>query len=233
MEWGHTLLTLVILIGLELALGVDNLVYLTLVAERLPEAQQPSARRVGLSLALITRLLLLSLAFWASTLNHPIFSIGSLSFSARDCLFIGGGLFLFINSAKEFFLTYRQAKEEVGTKRGRFVGVVIQIMLFDIVFSLDSVITAIGVAKELWIMMLAIVIAVVIMLFASDWLSGLIKAYPRLRRIAIGFLILLGLVLIIDGFSIELPRWYLYIGLGFALFVEILSILYKKINADS
>lgn len=230
MDWGHALLTLIILIALELALGVDNLVYLTLVAERLPEAQQPLARRVGLSLALITRLLLLSLAFWASTLIQPLFHLAGHAFSARDCLFIAGGLFLFFNSLKEFFLTYRHAKEEVGSKRGQFTAVVLQIMIFDIVFSLDSVITAIGVAKELWIMMVAVIIAVVVMLFAADWLSLIIKTYPRLRRIAIGFLILLGLVLVIDGFGVELSRWYLYAGLGFALFIEVLTMIYKRIS---
>ncbi len=230
MDWVHTLLTLVILIGLELALGIDNLVYLTLVAERLPVQQQPLARRIGLSLALITRLLLLVLAFWASTLAKPIFTLWQHPFSVRDCLFIIGGLFLFINSIKEFFLTYRQAEAEEGHKQRSFAGVVIQIMVFDIIFSLDSVITAIGVAKELVIMMLAIVIAVIFMLVAADWLSAFIKAYPRIRRIAIGFLILLGVVLFIDGFGWELPRWYLYIGLGFALFIECLTIVHKKLN---
>ena len=174
----HDILTLLILIGLEIILGLDNLIYISIVVSRLPVRRQPHARRIGLALAMISRLVLLWFAFWLSTLVTPLFSVLNHPFSARDLVFLIGGLFLFVNSIKEFHATFKTVEEVAKEASAKFHWAILNIMIFDIIFSLDSVITAIGIAKDFWIMATAIIVAVLFMLFAVNWVGRIVDAYP-------------------------------------------------------
>ena len=227
--WYHIFITILILTGLEIVLGVDNIVFLTIVTSRLSRDRQALARRIGIVLATVTRLLLLALAVWITLLVEPIFYLGQYACSARDLLFIFGGLFLFFNSMKEFMSTYRKTDNiEEKLLHESFKLAVLQIMLFDMIFSLDSIITAIGIAQTYWVMALAVVIGMLFMLFASDILSQVIHRHVGIKRIALGFLVILGVVLIADGFHWIFPRVYLYFALAFALLIEVLHIGYAK-----
>jgi len=219
-----SLLTLTLL---EIVLGIDNIVFIALISSRLPKSQQKSARRVGLALALITRLLLLATINWLTKLTTPLFSIMGEAFSGRDLILIGGGLFLLAKSTSEIHMDMADNEDEVfNTKRRAvFLSVITQIMFLDIIFSLDSVITAVGMAQEFIIMAIAIVIAVLVMLFASEPINRIINKYPSLKMLALSFLLLVGVVLIADGFDFHVPRGYLYFAIAFSLFVETINIM--------
>lgn len=217
------LLTLTVL---EIVLGIDNLVFISVMTSRLHVAQQKRARRIGLILACVTRLLLLGAVASIVKLTAPLFSIFNQFFSWRDLILIVGGLFLLVKGTNEIHLGVSQLDEEKKTKpHARFTFVVIQIMFLDIIFSLDSVITAVGMVQEFIVMALAIIIAVLLMLLASEPLSRFIQAYPSLKMLALSFLLLVGMALIADGFEFHIPRAYLYFAIAFSIFVEILNIL--------
>lgn len=229
----QTWLSLITLAILEIVLGIDNLVFIAIISSRLPQKQQKPARRIGLIFALVTRLLLLGAITWLTKFTQPLFTLFTHTFSGRDLILIGGGLFLLAKSTSEIHVDMSDTKEEIAPVKQHksFWMVIAQIMLLDIIFSVDSIITAVGLAQEFIVMALAICIAVVLMIFASEPLSRLINSYPTLKMLALSFLILIGVVLIADGFAFHIPRGYLYFAITFSLFVEFLNILAHRRKA--
>lgn len=220
--------SLATLTALEIVLGVDNLVFIALTANRLPPKRRDAARKFGLALALISRLALLASISWMMGLVAPVIEIGR-AFSWRDIILIGGGLFLLYKSTREI---HGQFEEDEGPTEGApanrksasFASVVTQIMVLDIIFSLDSVITAVGMANLFWVMATAIIIAVALMLLASTPLARFIDRNPTVRMLALGFLLMIGTMLIADGFGFHVPRGYIYAAIGFSVLVEALNL---------
>ena len=217
--------SLVTLMALEIVLGIDNLLFISILAGRLPVEQQSKARKVGLALALITRLMLLATLAWIVGLTAPFLTIGKFELSWRDVILIGGGLFLLYKATVEIHSEVEGEEEEKGpANRGAtFMMIVTQIAIIDIVFSLDSVITAVGMADQLWVMVVAVIAAVIVMLVASDPLASFIEAHPTIKMLALSFLLLIGLVLIADGLHYHIPKGYVYVALGFSVMVEALN----------
>lgn len=229
----HALLSLLTLLFLEIVLGIDNLIFVSLAASRLPVNKQPSARNFGLILALVTRLALLASASWLASFTHPLFSIMNFDISGRDLLLGIGGLFLMVKGTLEIHeefdsLAKKHAKKPARKVAQTFFGVITQIAFLDIVFSLDSVITAIGMTQEFWIMATAIILAILFMLYANHPLSKFIIQNPSIKMLAISFIIMIGTVLIADSLHFHIPRGYVYFSIGFSLFVETLNMLYRK-----
>jgi predicted tellurium resistance membrane protein TerC len=214
--------SLITLMALEIVLGIDNLLFISILAGRLPEHQQSKARKVGLALALITRLMLLATLAWIVGLTQPFITFGTFGLSWRDVILIGGGLFLLWKATVEIHAEVDGEDEEKGPIRAgvTFMAIVTQIAVVDIVFSLDSVITAVGMADQLWVMVVAVIAAVVLMLVASDPLANFIAAHPTVKMLALSFLLLIGLVLIADGMHYHIPKGYIYMALGFSVIVE-------------
>ena len=227
MEWltdPQVWASLVTLTALEIVLGIDNLVFIAIVAGRLPLERQNAARQVGLSLALITRLALLASITWIIGLTEPVFAIVGQPVSWRDIVLIAGGLFLLYKGTKEIHQRLEgEEQEKARIGRTSFTGVIVQIMVLDIVFSLDSVITAVGMANTLWVMATAIIIAVVIMLLASRPLAEFVERHPTVKMLALSFLLLIGMTLIADGAGFHVPKGYIYAAIGFSVLVEALN----------
>jgi predicted tellurium resistance membrane protein TerC len=222
------LLSLLTLAALEIVLGVDNLVFIAIVSGKLPASQQPLARKVGLALALITRVALLLTISWIMGLTQPLTSF--LRLSGRDLILLLGGLFLIAKATWEIYDKVElgeHAPRQAG-RRGGFIGVVLQIMVLDIVFSLDSVITAVGMVDEVAIMVAAIVIAMAIMLIAMETVNGFVERHPSLKILALAFLILIGVVLVADGLGQHLSKGYVYCSMAFSLGVELLNMRYRR-----
>jgi CBS domain containing-hemolysin-like protein len=222
------LLTLVVL---EIVLGIDNLIFIAILADKLPPAQRDRARIMGLSLALIMRLGLLSVMSWLVTLTTPLFSIGPLSFSGRDLILMIGGLFLLFKGTME--LHERLEGSQHGGSSGprvyaSFWVIVTQIVVLDAVFSLDSVITAVGMVDHLAIMMIAVVIAIGIMLLASKPLTRFVNAHPTVVVLCLGFLLMIGFALVAEGFGFKVPKGYLYAAIGFAVIIETLNQIARR-----
>jgi predicted tellurium resistance membrane protein TerC len=221
--------SLVTLTGLEIVLGIDNLVFIAIVAGRLPPEHQNRARQVGLALALITRLALLASIFWIIGLTRPLFDLFGQPVSWRDIVLIGGGLFLVYKGTWEIHRRLEgEEQEETADGRTGFTGVVAQIMVLDVVFSLDSVITAVGMANTLWVMAAAIIIAVAIMLVASKPLADFVERHPTVKMLALSFLLLIGMTLIADGAGFDVPKGYIYAAIGFSVGVETLNLLVAR-----
>jgi predicted tellurium resistance membrane protein TerC len=227
------LVALATLTALEIVLGVDNVVFIAIVSARLPAAQQPMARRIGLALALITRVLLLLTLSWIMGLIEPLFHVGGRGVSGRDLILLAGGLFLVAKATWEIYAKVEGSHEDARASRGRrgMVGVVVQIMILDVIFSLDSVITAIGMVDEVPIMIVAIVLAMAVMLLAMERVSGFVEAHPSVKILALSFLILIGVVLVADGLGHHLPKGYVYFPMAFALGVEMLNLRYRTRRA--
>jgi predicted tellurium resistance membrane protein TerC len=224
------LVALATLTALEIVLGVDNLVFIAIVAARLPAAQQPMARRLGLALALVTRVLLLLTLSWIMGLTQPMFHVLGRGVSGRDLILLLGGLFLVAKATWEIYAKVEGLHEEAhaaGVRSG-MLGVVVQIMILDIVFSLDSVITAVGMVDHVPIMITAIVLAMVVMLLAMNAVGGFVERHPSVKLLALSFLILIGVVLIADGLGHHLPKGYVYFPMAFALGVELLNLRYHR-----
>jgi predicted tellurium resistance membrane protein TerC len=217
--------SLITLMALEIVLGIDNLVFIAILADRLPERQRSRARRVGLALALISRLLLLATLAWIVSLTAPFVTIGTFGLSWRDVILIGGGLFLLYKATHEIHNEVEGSEEDRGPGRTgtTFAAVVSQIAVIDIIFSLDSVITAVGMADKLWVMVIAVIAAVIVMLVASDSLAKFIAAHPTVKMLALSFLLLIGVMLIADGMHFHIPKGYVYFALGFSVGVEALN----------
>jgi predicted tellurium resistance membrane protein TerC len=228
-EWlldPHVWAGFVTLAVLEIVLGIDNLVFVALLAGRLPREQQGKARTTGLALALGTRLALLGSIAFLVHLTEPVISLRGWTFSWRDLVLLAGGGFLLFKGTREIHLRVEadEEHETAGRKTG-FVGTIAQIVLFDIVFSLDSVITAVGIAEDIRVMVAAIVVAMMVMLAASKPLAAFIDSHPTVKMLALSFLLLIGMMLIADGCGFHVPRGYVYAAMGFSMLVESLNLL--------
>jgi len=224
------LVALLTLTALEIVLGVDNLVFISIISGRLPAAQQPLARKVGLLLALGTRVALLFTLSWMMGLTRPLVRLPfAVDVSGRDLILLLGGLFLIAKATWEIYDKVEGGKHASADRAARrgFASVVVQIMILDIVFSLDSVITAVGMVNDLAIMIAAIVIAMAVMLFAMEPVNGFIDAHPSLKILALSFLILIGVVLVADGLGQHVAKGYIYFAMTFSLVVELLNIRYR------
>jgi predicted tellurium resistance membrane protein TerC len=227
------LVALATLAALEIVLGVDNLVFIAIVSARLPANQQPLARKVGLAMALITRVLLLLTLSWIMGLTQPLFHVLGFGVSGRSIILFAGGLFLIAKATFEIYAKVEMSHEEAHAETGRrsFTSVVIQIMILDIVFSLDSVITAVGMVDNVAIMVVAIVIAMGVMLVAMERVSSFVEAHPSVKLLALAFLILIGVVLVADAFGHHVPKGYIYFSMAFSLGVELLNLRYRSRQA--
>jgi predicted tellurium resistance membrane protein TerC len=215
---------------LEIVLGVDNLVFISIAVSRLPPERRSAARRFGLALACITRILLLLSLVWLARMSDPLFTLYGKELSIRDLVLIGGGLFLLVKGTMEIHESVEGAGDElIGTKASKAFGMVIaQIAVIDIVFSLDSVITAVGLVDNRAVMVAAIVIAVGVMLLASDPIGEFIERHPTVKMLALSFLILVGVALIADGLDFHIPRAYLYFAMAFSGGIEGLNMLARR-----
>ena len=223
------LIALVTLTVLEVVLGIDNVILISILSGKLPKQDQEKARRVGLMAAMVMRILLLLSIGWIMRLTQPLFSISKYELSGRDLVLIVGGLFLLFKATHEI---HDKLEGEEGHLSARiapsFVAVITQIMLLDIVFSLDSVITAVGMADDISIMVAAVVVAVGIMMFAATPVSVFVDAHPTVKVLALSFLLLIGVSLIADGFGVHIPKGYIYFAMGFSIFVEMINLRVKK-----
>jgi len=217
---------LVSLVVMEIVLGIDNIVIIAIISNALPAHQRDRARVIGLALALITRLLLLFSLAWIASLTKPLFHILEMPVSGRDLIMLAGGLFLIVKATREIHESLEEAEQPEGTPRrvGSFRSAIIQIVLLDIVFSFDSVITAVGMANELWVMAAAVIIAVIIMLFASGPIVRFIHAHPSIKMLALAFVLLIGVALVAEGLRFHIPKGYLYAAMAFSVMVEALNI---------
>ena len=217
------------LTALEIVLGVDNVVFISILAGKLPVVQREKARRLGLGLAMFVRILLLLSIAWVVKLTSPLFSIASQEFSGRDIILLFGGLFLLAKSTHEM---HGQLEGEEGHSSGgvaaSFTAVIIQILLLDIIFSLDSVITAVGMADDVGVMIAAVIVAVLFMLVFSGTLSRFVDKHPTIKMLALSFLLLIGVSLVAEGFEFHIPKGYIYFAMAFSLFVEVLNIKLRK-----
>lgn len=223
-------ISLATLAALEIILGVDNLVFIAILSDRLPVHQRSLARKVGLGMALGTRLLLLASLAWIIGLTQPLFRMFDHDVSWRDLILIVGGIFLIVKATHEIHGSLEGEEETsvTGKVAASFVAVVSQIAVIDIVFSLDSVITAVGMVKELWVMVTAVVIAMVVMLIAADPLATFVSSHPTVKMLALSFLLLIGTALIADGFGVHIPKGYIYTAMGFSVLVEVLNLIARR-----
>jgi predicted tellurium resistance membrane protein TerC len=217
---------------LEVVLGVDNVIFISILSGKLPEEQQPRARRLGLLGAMVTRVLLLFSLAWIIRLTRPWFTLLGQEISGRDLILILGGLFLLAKSTYEI---HDKLEGEEGHASARvpasFMSVIVQIMLLDIVFSLDSVITAVGMVDVLWVMIAAVMIAVGIMMASAETISAFVHKHPTVKMLALSFLLLIGLSLILEGFNHHIPKGYIYFAMGFSVFVEMINLRLRKVAA--
>lgn len=234
MEQAVALLALTLM---EIVLGIDNIVFIAILADRLPEKQQAPARRLGLGAALITRILLLLSISWVLGLTKPLFSLSAMGIpeqwlahevneiSMRDLILLVGGLFLIGKSVHEIHNKVEGSENaHTAPVAPSFAGVLFQIAILDIIFSLDSVITAVGMAREIWVMIVAVVLAVIVMLIFADTVSGFIRRHPTLKMLALSFLILIGVMLVAEGIGTHIDKGYIYFAMAFAVMVEFLNL---------
>jgi predicted tellurium resistance membrane protein TerC len=239
-------ISLVTLTVLEIVLGIDNIVFISILSGKLPVSQQKKARQTGISLAMITRILLLLSISWVMKLTGVLFNpaewlgienqtvLNKLAISGRDLILIAGGLFLIYKSAAEIHEKMEgDHQERAKSKAQSFANVIVQILLLDIVFSLDSVITAVGMANNVLVMIAAVVLAVGVMLFASDGISSFVNKHPTIKMLALSFLLLIGVSLLAEGFDNEIPKGYIYFAMAFSVLVEMLNLgaKWKKAKA--
>ena len=219
------LLTLTVL---EIVLGVDNVIFISILSERLPDAQRTKARTLDLALALIGRVALLLSLSWVIGLQEPLFRVVSQEVSGRDLILLLGGLFLLAKATHEIHSSMEGGPHERTAKAASFASVIVQILMLDIVFSLDSVITAVGMASDLGVMIAAVVIAVVFMMASSGAVSRFIQRHPTVKMLALAFLLLVGVALVADAFDQHIPRGYVYFAMAFSVFVEVLNLRVRR-----
>lgn len=224
----HDLVSLLTLLFLEIVLGIDNLVFVTVAASRLQKPLQSKARKLGLFFALFTRLLLLFFLSSLAKMTKPLFTISHIAISCKDILLTLGGVFLIYKGTEEIHSEFTQDESLRLNVKKTLMAVVCQIAILDIIFSLDSVITAIGMTQAYYIMATAISLAIVVMIFASNRLSHFIEKNPSIKVLAISFILMVGMVLIADGFHFYIPRGYIYFSISFSLFVEAVNINLRK-----
>ncbi len=225
-------IALATLTGLEVVLGIDNVIFISILVGKLPEHKQPRARTSGLALAMIMRVILLFSLTWIMGLTKPLFTILGSEISGRDIILIAGGLFLLAKSTLEIHGklegTEGHASKHVPSS---YPGVLIQIILLDMVFSLDSVITAIGMANQLFVMVVAVVIAVIFMMLASGSISRFVDRHPTIKVLALSFLLLIGIALIGDGLDLHIPKGYIYFAMAFSVFVEMINLRIRRVSS--
>lgn len=219
------LIPLLSLISLEVILGIDNIIFISILSDKLPDHQKNKLRFLGISLAMVMRLALLSIISWILKLDQTLFRLFEIDFSGKDLILILGGLFLIYKSTKEIYHKTEVAKEETPTvpKKSSFKRLLSEIIILDIVFSIDSIITAVGMVQELWIMFAAVIITVVIMLFASKPISEFIRKHPSFKVLALCFLMMIGVSLLAEGFHFVIPKGYIYFSMAFAFLVDIIQ----------
>ncbi len=215
---------------LEIVLGIDNIIFLSLVVAKLPKEQQQKARRLGLGAAMIMRLALLASIAWVIRLTTPLFTVMDNAISARDLILLLGGLFLIWKASKEIHESIEGEEEGLKTNVHSFFGAIVQIMLLDIIFSLDSVITAVGLSDHLFIMMAAVIIAVGVMMFAARAIGDFVDRHPSVKMLALAFLLLVGFTLILESFDVHVPKGYIYFAMFFSIAVESLNLIRNKKN---
>ncbi len=232
MDWltdPQTWIALLTLTALEIVLGVDNIIFISILVGRLPQRQRNKARVLGLGLAMLTRIALLLSIVWVMKLTAPLFTAFSREISGRDIILVAGGLFLLWKSTIEIHDSLEGA---VGEKTGRVVAgfgaVLAQIAILDIVFSLDSVITAVGLASEVAVMIIAIVLAVIVMMFSAGAIGAFVDKHPTIKMLALSFLVLIGVTLIAEGFGLHVPKGYIYFAMAFSVAVELLNMKVRK-----
>jgi predicted tellurium resistance membrane protein TerC len=221
---------LLTLTALEIVLGIDNVIFLSVIVSRIPPAQAKRARQIGLLLALVFRILLLSLLVWLIGLTEPVITIESVALSWRDIILIGGGLFLIAKATHEIHgeVEARETDGDAAPSASAFFWVIVQIIIVDMVFSLDSIITAIGMAQDLAIMIAAVVIACVIMYVSSGPVARFVAEHPTTKMLALAFLVLIGVALVADGFKFHIPRGYIYFAIAFSAAVELFNVLARR-----
>ena len=219
-------IALATLTALEIVLGIDNIIFISIIAGRLPEHQQEKARITGLALALFGRVALLFSLTWIMRLTAPLFTVIGYEISGRDLILIGGGLFLLAKATHEIHAKLEEADHEASGPRvaATFRSIIFQILLLDLVFSLDSVITAVGMVDQLWVMVTAVVIAIIIMMISSGAIARFIEARPTVKMLALAFLLMVGLALVAEGLDFHIPRGYIYFAMVFSVFVEMLNL---------
>jgi predicted tellurium resistance membrane protein TerC len=225
---------LVSLILLEVILGIDNIIFISILSDKLPDDQRNKLRYWGMGLAMIMRLVLLTAIAWILRLDNTLFTINNIGFSGKGLILISGGLFLIYKSTKEINHKTEVSMNDEGPdvpKKSSFKRLLSEVIILDIVFSIDSIITAVGMVKELWIMYTAVVITVIIMLFASKPISDFIRKHPSFKILALCFLMMIGVALIAEGFHIEIPKGYIYFSMAFAFIVNIIQM--KALNENT
>lgn len=232
MEWlahPHAWVAFFTLLALEIVLGIDNIIFISILAGKLPPEQQSRARYIGLGLALITRVILLFSLSWVIGLTAPLFTVFDRGFSGRDLILLIGGLFLLGKATFEIHESLEGQEGHASAKvRATFTSVIIQILILDVVFSLDSVITAVGMVEEVWIMISAVVVSIAFMMVFAAPVSGFVARHPTIKMLALSFLLLIGMTLIVEGFGVHIPKGYIYFAMGFSVFVEMLNLRLRK-----
>lgn len=214
---------------LELVLGIDNVIFISILSGKLPEKDQPKARFIGLALALVMRVILLFSLTWVMTLVEPLFSIGGQSVSGRDLILLIGGLFLIFKSTHEIHGSLEGIDGEASRKvYPGFTAIIVQIMLLDIVFSLDSVITAVGMVSNIWIMIAAVIVSIIAMMLFAGKIGAFVQKHPTIKMLALSFLLMIGMTLIGEGLKFHIPKGYIYFAMAFSIFVEVLNIRLRK-----
>jgi predicted tellurium resistance membrane protein TerC len=223
-------LSLLTLTVLEIVLGIDNIVFIAVLTQRLPPERQSAARRLGIAMALVTRLMLLFVISWVIGLTAPLFELFDHAVSWRDIILVAGGAFLIYKATHEIHESLEGEEEAENTAHvaAGFAAVVAQIAVLDIIFSLDSVITAVGMADHIWVMVTAIVIAMVIMLVSAGPVADFVQRHPTVKMLALSFLLLIGMALMADGAGFHIPKGYIYAAMGFSIFVEALNLLARR-----
>ena len=220
------IIPLISLISLEVILGIDNVIFISILSDKLPDSQRNKLRYWGLGLAMVMRLILLTLISWILKLDQNLFTLFDIRFSGKGLILIAGGLFLIYKSTVEIYHKTElanQTGEPTVPKTSSFKKLLLEIILLDLVFSIDSIITAIGMAQELWVMYTSVIVAVVIMIFASQPISFFIKKHPSFKILALSFLMMIGLSLIAEGFHLSIPKGYIYFSMAFAFVVDIIQ----------
>jgi predicted tellurium resistance membrane protein TerC len=220
---------LLTLVSLEIVLGIDNVIFISILASKLPKEQQARARTLGIGAAVISRIILVFSISWIVRLTEPLFEVFGQEISGRDLILIGGGLFLIAKATHEIHAKLEGAEEgPIQRTTASFAGVIIQIMLLDIVFSLDSVITAVGMVDAVAVMVIAVIVAAGVMLLAAGAISDFVQRHPTVKMLALSFLLLIGVTLLVEGFDQHIPKGYIYFAMGFAVLVELLNLRVRK-----
>jgi predicted tellurium resistance membrane protein TerC len=226
----EAIIPLLTLIALEVVLGIDNIIFISILADKLPESQRNKLRYWGIGLAMVMRLILLAVISWILKLDKPLFTVFDMSFTGKELILIAGGLFLLYKATKEIYHKTEEPDPDDPTKikTGSFGKFLSEIIMLDIVFSIDSIITAVGMVEQLWIMYTAVIVTVIIMLLASKPISSFISRHPSFKVLALCFLMLIGFALLAEGFEIKIPKGYIYFAMGFSFLVDIIQMKTAK-----